>query len=81
MGRIAAALVILAGAIALGLGIRGVDSLTPAGGAGLILLALGLVMYAVETVREWKKHGAADRGKRPSAANRTEGSPATWTGE
>ena len=54
MGQIAAAVVILAGAIALGLGVRDKDSLTVSGLAGLLLLTVGAVMYAVQTARAWR---------------------------
>ena len=54
MGQIAAAVVILAGAFALGHGVRGSDSLTPAGLAGAGLLVVGVPMYLIETVRAWR---------------------------
>ena len=54
MGQIAAALVILAGAVALSQGVRGSDSLTASGLAGVLLLVVGGAMYAVETVRAWR---------------------------
>ena len=54
MGQLAAAIVILAGAIALGLGVRDRDSLTPSGLAGILLLLVGGVIYLIETGRAWR---------------------------
>ena len=55
MGQLAAAIVILAGAVALNQGIFGRDTLTPAGIAGMFLLIVGGVFYLAETARAWRR--------------------------
>ena len=55
MGQIAAAIVILAGAVALNQGIFGRDTLTPAGIAGMLLLVVGGALYLAETARAWRQ--------------------------
>ena len=55
MGQIAAAVVVLAGAVALSQGVQGKDSLTVSGIAGLLLLIVGGALYLAETARAWRR--------------------------
>jgi hypothetical protein len=55
MGQIAAAVIVLAGAVALGHGAYGKESLNAAGVTGLALVLLGGGLYLAETVRAWRR--------------------------
>ena len=75
MGQIAAAVVVLAGAVARRVRVSREDSLTVSGIAGLLLLIVGGVLYLAETARagggrdrrRWEQHPIQAAGAMPTA--------------